>query len=175
VKVGQFRSLGTVFANNQLIQTFDELELFTGITLFGNHFNGSTLRRFKFPGNITAIDYNSFNGMNAINMDELTVPATVKSIYGPSQRGYVGCWLIDHNLMLGFGYCYGRSVKGSTACVAKITYTGGVIPLSTATNIKGYNKNHYYYVPDELLDQYKAASQYSEFPTRVLPLSEFPD
>ena len=141
--------------------------------MFNAIFSGSSIVSFKLPNSILSIEYNAL-GPSSINMAELVVPSSVTAISQPRQYGYIGYVTINAPCNLGWGYCYGRSIKGNSAATFKILYTGGVIPLTTAAAIKGYNKNHYYYVPDALLEDYRAAAQYSEFQSHVLPLSEFP-
>ena len=102
-------------------------------------------------------------------MEELVCPSTLTSIEDGQQRGYIGYITINSKVTIGAGYCYGSSIKGSGACTFKILYSDDICPLTTSSNIQGYNKNHYYYVPDDLVDAYKATSPYSSFPTRVLP------
>ena len=155
------------------ITSFDEFEKFTGITAFGNIFSGGSLQRFKYPARLTRVQQGSLNA-SSLNMDELVLPVTVTSMEGPNPNGYIGCITIQSYLTVIVGFCYGSSIKGNSAGTVKITYTDGVLPISTSGSVGQYYQRHYYYVPDALLAEYKAATGWSNIQARIFALSEYP-
>lgn len=171
----RWNTIGTAFNNATGVTTFPELELFTNtIELYGWAM-GSSLHDFKLPQNLKTLGSDSLR-MNSLNMQELACPSSLKVLYNVRQSGYVGCITIISALTsIGASYCYGRSISGTNASTFKILYSGGVIPLSTSATVAQYNRYHYYYVPDNLLNQYREATGWRDFPTHILPLSEYPD
>ena len=170
----QFRwySIGNQFKVSG-ITSFDEFEKFTGITALGNIFSGGSLQRFKYPARLTRVQQGSLNA-SSLNMDELVLPVTVTSMEGPNPNGYIGCITIQSYLTVIVGFCYGSSIKGNSAGTVKITYTDGVLPISTSGSVGQYYQRHYYYVPDALLAEYKAATGWSNIQARIFALSEYP-
>ena len=73
-------ALSQRFRNNTLIETFDELEKFTGLTQIGNRdFGGCTaLRSVKLPNTITTIDQYAFYGCTALA--SINLPSGVQTI-----------------------------------------------------------------------------------------------
>ena len=72
-------TLGAVFRDNNLIDSFEELACFTGLTAIDDYaFNGSSLRKVAFPSSVTYIGENAFCGTKLSG--ELRVPGTVKNI-----------------------------------------------------------------------------------------------
>ena len=170
----RWNTIGTVFMN-QPITTFPELEIFASVTTLGNSpFTGTTLESFLPPCNLQKIQYDVIRNPTSINMAELNLPTTLTEFSNPNLSGYIGRITINSALTDFIpGYCYGSSLTGSRVYTFVLNVTS-VIPI-TATGGNGqYSKNHYYYVPDELLTQYREASGWSGFPTHILPISELP-
>ncbi len=172
--LGEHSSIGTKFQNKTGIVSFDELEMFTGVTtLSGSWISGSSLQRFKLPANLTATPYGLLN-CSSLNMEKLVLPASVTTMGAFQGYGYTG-WIELHSYMTVVpGYCYGRSIKGNGAYTFKILYNQSVLPITTSGSQGQYYNKHYYYVPDALLADYKAASGWSNIENRIFPLSEFP-
>ena len=72
--------LGVVFKGNKQINTFDELQYFTGLTSIGaNAFRGcSGLNSISIPNNVTSIGNDAFSGCNGLT--SITIPNNVTSI-----------------------------------------------------------------------------------------------
>ena len=71
-------SIGTVFRNNKVMTTFDELEYFTGLTEIGdNAFSWSSIESVKIPNNVTHIGEQAFRGSG---MSSPIIPKSVTSI-----------------------------------------------------------------------------------------------
>ena len=172
----QFRwnSIGTVF-RDEPITTFPELELFASVTTLANQpFSGTTLESFLPPCNLQKIQFDAISYPTSINMAVLNLPTTLTSFEAPNLRGHIGRIIINSNITTFMpAYCYGSSIKGSKVYTFVLNVTS-VIPITTTGGNGQYSKNHYYYVPDELLTQYREASGWSGFPTHILPISELP-
>ena len=73
-------SIETVFRNNKTIESFTELEYFTGLTTISDWAFGScsSLRTITFPSSLTSIGSFVFYGSNALTA--ITIPKSVTSI-----------------------------------------------------------------------------------------------
>lgn len=109
-------ALGQVFSGNTDIDTFNELQYFTGLTSIGqNAFSGcANLSAITLPSNITSIDYGAFGtDANDVGCSSLT------SILIPMGVTHIGNFAFQHSGltevslppsvtaidMLAFGYC----------------------------------------------------------------------
>ena len=173
----QFRgdnSLGTVFKNNQVIQTFNELALFTGIKNMqgiGDQglFYSSTLRTLRLPSQLLQLGYRSLHGNTSFYIEELIIPTSVTYLSSLQASGYIGKIVIRSKLTTFIPhYFYGSSIHGNTH------YTF-VIDVDAVIPISGQNINmHYYYVRDDLVNAYKAASNWSTITSKIFPMSQLP-
>lgn len=90
------RDCNGLFKNNTDIDTFDEFRYFTGVTSIGNMFNGSSIKRVKFPNGIR-IEYNiSRFGLlfyNASSLQEVDFGDMVRSpnAYNNQLQLFSGC------------------------------------------------------------------------------------
>ena len=160
-----------MFAGSQ-ITTFNELVLFTGVnTLYDSPFANSTLRELTMPEFLENLTTHSLRDTNSLNMDELIMPTTLTTFREPQAKGFIGKIIIQSVLTYFFPhYMYGKSISGNL----KYTFVldvNSVIPLS-ATQYAG---NHVYYVPDNLVDAYKAAANWSTITSCIRPMSDLPD
>ena len=72
-------TLGSVFRGNKVIDTFEELAYFTGLTAIDDYaFNGSSIRKVSFPSSVTEIGESAFCATNLSG--ELHIPGTVKNV-----------------------------------------------------------------------------------------------
>lgn len=81
------------FQNNTTIETFNELEKFTGITKLNNNseqggeFQGcSSLTSIVLPPKVTTLNFSCFNGLS--NLKNLVLPESITTIGG---RVFIGC------------------------------------------------------------------------------------
>ena len=98
------------------------------------------------------------------------MPTTLVTIKEVQAKGYIGK-IVVRSLLTNFTphYMYGSSLSGSL----KYTFVfdvDGVIPLSNTQ----YAGNHVYYVPDNLVDTYKATANWSTVASKILPMSQLP-
>ena len=165
-------TIGTVFAGSQITK-FHELALFTGVKTIGGAyqpFANSTLVEFTLPAYLENLTTFSLREAASLNMDELVMPTTLVTIKEVQAKGYIGK-IVVRSLLTNFTphYMYGSSLSGSL----KYTFVfdvDGVIPLSNTQ----YAGNHVYYVPDNLVDTYKAAANWSTVASKILPMSQLP-
>ena len=136
-------------------------------------FSGSSIVHFKLPANLQNLAYLSLSAYN-INIAKLVLPSTLTAMSNMQLRGYIGYFEVNSNIVIAPGYCYGSSIKGNSAYTIAIRYDQNVLTLSTTGGQGQYYNRHYYYVPDALLDEYKAASGWSNITSRIFPISELP-
>jgi hypothetical protein len=101
-------------------------------------------------------------------MAVLETPLTLTTFNRPEAGGYIGYFLIK-SVLTTFTphYCRGRSIKGSVYTF--VLDVDAVLPLTGE-----YKANHYYYVRDNLVDTYKANSNWSTLASHILPMSQLP-
>ena len=72
-------SIGTVFRNNKVIISFDELEYFTGLTEIGdNAFSWSSIESVKIPNTVTHIGNEAFE--YCYSLSDISIPNSVTTI-----------------------------------------------------------------------------------------------
>lgn len=144
MKVGQSRSLGTVFRGNTLITKFNEFVYFTRVTRLDNWaFNSaSNLEEITFPNSFTTLGNNSLRNTKLHN---ITLPSSMQSIGEYS--------------IYGFGY-------------STLTVLATTPPTIDFTKNNAPSGN--IYVPADYVDTYKAASGWSSYASRVKGISERP-
>jgi len=184
VKVGQFRSLGTVFQGNTEITAFNELVNFTSLTSV--NFRNSTIERITLPHQITTIPNSSFQstsklascllheGITSIGISSfqstglktIVLPTTLKTIgqtafYLSSLTSVTipaNVTAINGNAFL---YCYSM----------QYVIVLGTTPATIAGGAFGNQYNKYpIYVPDDYVDVYKAS--WSAYASLIHPVSE---
>lgn len=171
----QYSSVGTAF-NNCTAISFNEFKYFTGVT------------------NLTS----TFRGANC-NIETITIPASITNwgtgnspaFYQSRIKNYIiseGARLITSSWQL-FYYANGRryiSFPSTFASIPNVSSSGfsstlklvingnSVIPISSQNYYKS-NMSIYAYVPDNLVDDYKADSSWSSNfnVDKILPMSEY--
>lgn len=142
----------------------------TQVTQSRSWFVNSSLVSFEMPSHLQNFDYNALVGMSSINMDVLELPDTLTRISSIGAYGYIGMIVINSELTTfvpGYNFC--RSISGSNRCT-------WVIKADSVVPIDGNNlANNEYYVPDALVDAYKAATNWSTVTARIHPISELPN
>ncbi len=111
---------------------------------------------------VTVIEGNAF--FNASSLAEITFPAGLRSIDGYSLRGTKLTKLVVPA---------GVTSIGSQAFIISSLTT--VVMLGTtppSTNSNNFTSGRYYYVPDDAIDTYKAASVWSTYTSYIKPMSE---
>ena len=147
--------------------------MFSGITSLGiangrSPFAGSMLYTLRLPCNIRQMLYALRD--TTLNMEVLEFPTSLVDIVELGPKGYIGKIVIN-SVPTRFvpNYSSASSISGRS----KQTYVinaASVIPISGANT----DKNEYY-VPDDLLDAYKAATNWSNITTHIHPMSDLPD
>lgn len=107
-------------------------------------------------------------------MDSIVVPTSCTKIYsfGIMTGGYIGRWIIRHKMITfapGTSNC--GSFKASNKPAWVLDYPE-VQPFGSGNSAGG---NNYFYVPDDLVDAYKADSRWSTAVNNIFPISELPD
>ena len=130
--------LGTVFRNNKLISSFDELKYFTGLTSINyNAFRGCTgLTSIIIPEKVTSIGGDAFSGCTSLT--SITIPASVTSI---------GDFALSNCSKLKTVYCYAEAVPSAS----DDTFDGTNIGAATL------------YVPKVSLTLYRNTAPWSGF------------
>ena len=165
-------SIGTKFADSQITK-FHELALFTGVKTIGGAyqpFANSTIVELTLPAYLENLTTFSLRETSSFNMNELIMPTTLLTLKEIQAKGYIGK-IVVRSALTNFTphYMYGSSLSGNL----KYTFVfdvNAVIPLSNTQ----YASNHMYYVPDDLVDTYKATSGWSTITSRIKPISELP-
>lgn len=136
VEAAVVTSLGTVFAGNTTISSFDELQFFTGLTSISNNaFEGcSALSSVVLPDVLTSIGSNAFDGCAALA--SIAIPSGVTSI---GVNAFSGC----NNL--------------------QTVYVGMVTPVAITENIFENRANATLFVPVGSKAAYEAANYWKDF------------
>lgn len=165
---GEHNSLGTKF-NSAQITKFHELALFTGIRTMAENsgLKNSTVEEFTLPEGLKRIEPRPFIGTTHLNIESIDIPTTVNYIWCPNFGGYVGKIYIRNTLEFKPNESSWRSISGNKIGTWVLDYPE-VIPLR-----ENYG-THYIYVPDDLLEAYKAHSSWSSVASRIKPMSELP-
>ena len=102
-------------------------------------------------------------------MDVLEIPTSVKDFYRPEPSGgYIGMFVIKSALNSFIPFRLNSySIKGYRGTF--VLDVNSVIPVSGQ-----YVGESYYFVPDDLVDDYKAHSSWSSYASRIYPISELP-
>lgn len=159
-------SVGTVFRSSS-IGDFHEFQYFTSVTsLVGQAFRESTITGITFPDSIVSIGQYAFlrcAGLTSIKLNEGVRTVDNQWIWGARNMK-----LIDFPstmvTMNGLGF---QTNETYYKCICRAT-TPPSLGSSSYTNALLA-----FYVPDDSVDLYKAASKWADFATKIKPLSEY--
>jgi hypothetical protein len=147
--------------------------MFSGITSLNidsgrSPFAGSMLSTLRLPCNIRQMIFTFID--ITLNMEVLEFPTSLVDIVELRAKGYIGKIVINS---VPTRFVPNYSTASSISGISKQTY---VINAASVIPISGENtdKNEYY-VPDDLLDAYKAATNWSNITTHIHPMSDLPD
>jgi hypothetical protein len=160
-------SVGTVFQSSS-IGDFHEFQYFTSITsLSTGAFRYSTLTGITFPDSLVSINQYAFANCGSITSIILNEGLKTVGSQWIWQSNYVA--LIDFpstiTTMTNLGFQTNGKVNYVCICRALAPPTLGSSGSSTRLSA--------FYVPDDSVDLYKAASKWADFATKIKPLSEY--
>ena len=216
-----------IFSNNELIETFDEFEYFTGVTSIKGDWNAtlkdysgafancSNLRTIKFPSSLRIINTYAFYNCKSLSVDitKMLQDITLVGIYAFSSCPVAGDLIAPNCTSIG------RMAFSSTAInrildlgLIKTILGGNSSPFynchqltmvtlpASLTQMEGgalfYNDNITtivclattpptitnwtfknativaYYVPDDSVEAYKAATNWSAYASKIKPISQ---
>lgn len=159
-------SIGETFRSSS-IGDFHEFQYFTSVTSIGsNAFRSSTITGITFPDSIVSIGAYAFvycAGLTSIKLNEGVRTVDNQWIWGARNMK-----LIDFPstmvTMNGIGFQTNETYYN---CICRAT-TPPSLGNSSYTNALLA-----FYVPDDSVDLYKAASKWANFATKIKPLSEY--
>ena len=160
-------SVGTVFRSSS-IGDFHEFQYFTSVTSIGsNAFRSSTITGITFPDSIVSIGQYAFfscAGLTSIKLNEGVTTVANQWIWQTNSMT-----LIDFpstmTTMNGLAFQTNGRIRFTCICRA-------VTPPSLGDS-NYTNALLAFYVPDDSVDLYKAASKWADFATKIKPLSEY--
>ena len=165
-------SLSGIFYNNTTIVTFSELALFKNVTILPvgrsnqSLFNGCTNLTTVNLDNVTNVGNYTFNSCTKlVNLGD------TRKITNWGQNNVTGASHITfgENFSTMGGLCLAKN----TICKwVKILNTTSVASL-TGTKLNYESTVPKIYVPDSLVDSYKAATNWSGYASYIFPLSQF--
>ena len=160
----------SILNGNTVIETFHEFRYFTGIAKMSGLFGGCTsLREVTFPpitGNNTTVADGSMFSQSGIR--KVILPEGYTAIGGNFCNGAQDCVLIDLPstiTSIGSGIIWLVKNKVTIVCRALTP------PAFGGYGYEGYAKA--IYVPDESVDTYKTATNWSSQSGSIYPLSEY--
>lgn len=164
-------SLGTFFRQNSLIKMFDEFVLFTGVSnLPNNCFRESSIEEITLPASIRSItnilQFNKCRKLNRLEVSEGTTSIqTSQWIWEATNLRLLILPSTISDLCSDALATHGSANTTTVICKA--------VTPPTKTNTSYYNNVAAVYVPDESVDAYKAATGWSQWATKIKPLSEY--
>lgn len=171
-QAGAVSSLGTVFQNNTQIRTFNELALFLGLSNLANGcFSRSSIEEVTLPESIRTItggtQFLYCNQLKKITaLDGLTSITAKQWVWGAAPSGLLIILPSTiNNLYSDTLSTYGNNNSTIVVCRAITPPTKGT--TNYHANVK------YIYVPDDSVEAYKAASGWSQYASKIKPLSEY--
>lgn len=139
------RPIGTTFQSNKVIKYFDELRFFTKVANAQHAFRDSTIKRVTIDSPNWYFPYMCASGTRA-RWDVIRMNAT--KAFAESNWG-----------------TRGMGNNGETTILIRQHEVVGL-----AATQQGKPK---YYVPDDLVDAYKTATNWSSYASFIYPLSEY--
>ena len=164
-------SLGTFFRQNSLIKMFDEFVLFTGVSNLPNHcFRESSIEEITLPASIRSItnvlQFNKCRKLNRLEVSEGTTSIqTSQWIWEATNLRLLILPSTISDLSSDALATHGSANTTPVICKA--------VTPPTKTNTSYYTNVAAVYVPDESVDAYKAATGWSQWATKIKPLSEY--
>lgn len=154
---------------------FPEFEHFTSVTTIGS--GGTTTNsgfaakqiKIKLPNSITTFRHKVFTSSNFYAQDQLIVPAN--SIY--SEGGFAGITTLTDIIFTAATFMNLRGWNLLDNCTANLVFPNATAAPPAAGTIGTFKG--YIYVPDALVDAWKAVSGWSALASRILPLSQWPN
>ena len=159
-------SIGTVFSSSS-IGDFHEFQYFTSVTSIDSEaFRSSTITGITFPDSIVSIGQYAF--LNCAGLTSITLNEGVRTVDNQWIWSARNMKLIDFPstmvTMNGIGFQTNETYYN---CICRAT-TPPSLGSSSYTNALLA-----FYVPDDSVDLYKAASKWADFATKIRPLSEY--
>lgn len=154
--------------NNTEIETFNEFKYFTGVTAI-NNFRASNLREITLPESLTTIGNLAFyqmKNLEKINLNNVT-SIGINTFNDCTKLQTV---IFDKKVSIGisaFGNCTNLTSVVLTYNEMS-TIAGSSFEKSSITNGTGF-----IYVPDLLVDTYKANTNWGKYASQIKPLSEY--
>lgn len=164
-------SIGTFFRQNSLIKMFDEFVLFTGVSnLLNNCFRESSIKEITLPASLRSITYgiqfNKCRKLNRLEVSEGTTSIlTSQWIWEATNLRLLILPSTISDMSSDALATHGSANTTTVICKA--------VTPPTKTNTSYYTNVAAVYVPDESVDAYKAATGWSQWATKIKPLSEY--
>lgn len=173
-----YSAIGTAFAgtssNIKAISTFNEYQYFTGQTsLANNAFSYSNIREITFPNTIRSIGRFAFG--QCWQLPEMVLPEGITTTAAEWIFGSFRVALIDFPSTMTSIIGYGLAPHtGPSYQVNYNVIIRAVTPPAVDSNITRHtNKLIAIYVPDESVDVYKTATNWSGLASKIKPISEY--
>lgn len=196
-------SIGKWFENNTDITSFDEFEYFTGVTSLvggwnsGAFFGCTNLRSIKFPPSITSLGNDCFMNCSSlaidvdlpyltsvgfgvfhgtairriINLGNITTIGNAGSMQSHTFAGF--CPYLTSVELPSTLTTLGNKAFANDTSLESIICRATTPPTMNATSALENTNNCPIYVPDASLEAYKTATNWSQFQSRIKPLSEY--
>lgn len=152
---------------------FPEFELFTSVTTIGSNYtieySGFAAKQIKItlPNSITTLMQKVFTSSEFYAQDRLVIPASNIS----SESGFSNITTLTDIIFTAKTFTNIKGWSLLSNCTANLVFlnaTAAPPAAGTMGTFKGY-----VYVPDALVDAWKAVSGWSALASRILPLSQW--
>ena len=188
------KSVNNIFKNNTKVISFREYKYFTGVTSATDAFYGAkNFRNIELPPNRSSLLESEFHDAYCRNFE---VPSTVISIAKNCFHDFEGGgkYVFSEGFTTinsaAFHGCYSNVIMEFPSTLSSIaggttlggSYNRGIIkivinrdiPPSLGKQDSFNNATHLYiYVPDDYVDTYKSATNWSALAARIHPISEY--
>lgn len=125
--------------------------------------------KITLPNSITTLRHKIFSSCNFYAQDRLVVPAN--SIY--SEGGFAGITTLTDIIFTAATFTNLKGYMLLNNCTANLVFPNATAAPPTGQNMGTFKG--YIYVPDTLVDAWKAVSSWSALASRILPLSQWPN
>ena len=160
-------SIGTAFQSSS-IGDFHEFQYFTSVTSIGTSaFRNSTITGITFPSSIKSIGVTAFN--NCANLTSIKLNEGVTTVANQWIWQTNSMTLIDFpsTMTTMNGLAFQTNGRISFTCICRAVTPPSLGSSQYTTRLSAF------YVPDDSVDLYKAASKWADFATKIKPLSEY--